>query len=496
MLYILLPVHNRRDVTERLIKCFKVQTFQDFTIVLIDDGSIDNTSQMVLEYFPDTVIIQGKGDWWWGGSLHMGYRWLKDSNVSNDDLVLIMNDDTIIEPDFLAKGVDFIKKAPKTLLLAQCDSLQTGRSLDRGVHINWATLTFRQAVSPEEINCLSTRGLFCRAEDFLSLGGFYPRLLPHYFSDYEFTVRAKRMGFALVCESHLHLKVDEETTGFHKIGSKPFKKFLIRHFSIKNPLGPLYFIAFVLLAAPWQWKVVNALRVCMRSLAIIAIAFLQNLGSVMSFRNMRTVLKKSVWIESVFKRYRSYFRRLRLIKKIHQSDSLKIVFGASGIFSKEWIPTDIDNLDLLKREDWKRYFQPSSVDAMLAEHVWEHLTMEEALLASQHCYEYLKPGGYLRLAVPDGCHPDPEYIDYVKVDGSGPGSDDHKVLYTYKTMQTMLEKAGFTVNLLEYFDEEGQFHAVDWRVEDGKIHRSARFDPRNQDGSRSYTSLIADACKK
>jgi len=51
------------------------------------------------------------------------------------------------------------------------------------------------------------------------------------------------------------------------------------------------------------------------------------------------------------------------------------------------------------------------LDAILAEHVWEHLTKEEALIAALTCYRYIKNGGYLRVAVPDGPHPNPQTLN-------------------------------------------------------------------------------------
>ncbi len=214
----------------------------------------------------------------------------------------------------------------------------------------------------------------------------------------------------------------------------------------------------------------------------------------MQLYSMLNFPPKSTFV-NLYRRYKKIKESYKLKKLIRKSGSLKIVLGASGVFDDNWIPTDIDNLNLLKSDNWKRYFQPNSIDAMLAEHVWEHLTPEDGLIASKNCFKYLQAEGYLRIAVPDGYHPDQSYIDYVKVNGSGPGSDDHKVLYTHKTLQKLLEETGFTVRSLEYFDKSGKFHAVDWNVKQGKIFRSKRFDHRNQDGSLSYTSLIVDAYK-
>lgn len=174
---------------------------------------------------------------------------------------------------------------------------------------------------------------------------------------------------------------------------------------------------------------------------------------------------------------------------------LRIVVGSSGVYDEGWIHTDAQYLNLLVPEHWERLFKKESIDAILAEHVWEHLTADEGLRAARQCFQYLKPGGYLRLAVPDGFHPSASYIEYVKVGGTGPGSDDHKVLYNYKTFEGLFVEAGYRVKLLEYFDEEGRFHFADWTEDGGKIHRSRRFDERNVGGELKYTSIILDAFK-
>jgi len=188
-------------------------------------------------------------------------------------------------------------------------------------------------------------------------------------------------------------------------------------------------------------------------------------------------------------------RRRDLASQIAAAQPLRIVVGSSGVFEGGWIPTDIDLLNLLNESDWAALFGRRTIDAILAEHVWEHLTEEQGLLAAQHCHRFLRPGGRLRIAIPDGLHPDPAYIEHVRVGGSGPGADDHKVLHTWKTLSAMLQKAGFKAQLLEYWDESAQFHHTDWSPEDGMIHRSRRFDPRNTDGALRYTSLIIDGIK-
>ena len=186
-------------------------------------------------------------------------------------------------------------------------------------------------------------------------------------------------------------------------------------------------------------------------------------------------------------------RRLKM--KVQRAEILKIIIGASGTRQEDWIPTDIESLNLLRRADWERYFNPGSISAMLAEHVWEHMTPEEGLAAARFCFEFLEPGGVLRVAVPDGLLPDPYYIEMVKAGGSGPGADDHKILFTYRSLQELFESTGFRVELLEYYTESKEFVCRDWDPTDGLIHRSKRFANKTCEGQLPNTSIILDARK-
>ncbi len=187
--------------------------------------------------------------------------------------------------------------------------------------------------------------------------------------------------------------------------------------------------------------------------------------------------------------------RLRLRRRLARSSNRRLIIGASSRSWPGWIATDQQELDLLRPRDWESQFPPASLDALLAEHVWEHLSLDQGLAAARLAFRFLQPGGHLRVAVPDGCHPSHDYREWVRPGGTGPGAADHKVLYTSATLAELFARAGFAVRLLEYFDEQGQFHAREWDPEQGMIVRSQRFDPRNAGGELRYTSLILDAIK-
>jgi predicted SAM-dependent methyltransferase len=111
------------------------------------------------------------------------------------------------------------------------------------------------------------------------------------------------------------------------------------------------------------------------------------------------------------------------------------------------------------------------------------------------CFRYLRPGGYLRAAVPYGLHPDPRYIDSMSVDCSGSGADDHKVLYRHDSLASVFAAAGPTIPLYEYFEEPGRFQLHDWDPRDGTIWRSLHQEQRNRDDVPHYSSIVLDATK-
>lgn len=178
--------------------------------------------------------------------------------------------------------------------------------------------------------------------------------------------------------------------------------------------------------------------------------------------------------------------------------NLRIIVGAGKVKYDGWVSTQESELNLLSIEQWENIVKDNEIDAILAEHVWEHLTYEEGLKAAENCYKFLKPGGYIRCAVPDKNFKNQWYQNMIKV--GGPGHEDHpasehKIVYDYKTLVKVFESAGFEVKLLEYCDEQGYFHYRKWDESKGKICRSYRFDTRNSKNNLGMVSIIIDAIK-
>jgi predicted SAM-dependent methyltransferase len=81
-----------------------------------------------------------------------------------------------------------------------------------------------------------------------------------------------------------------------------------------------------------------------------------------------------------------------------KANPIRLVIGPSNVFQKGWVESNIEYLNILNLSNWVRYFKEESVTYMLAEHVWENLTLADAFYPDK---EYIKgqkvEGRYIRV---------------------------------------------------------------------------------------------------
>ena len=97
-LYVVMPVHNRRALTERCLAALAEQTVRGFGVIVVDDGSTDGTAEMVASHFPEVEVMKRDGSLWWSGSVNLG---VKHALSKGACAVLLVNDDTTPAPDFV-----------------------------------------------------------------------------------------------------------------------------------------------------------------------------------------------------------------------------------------------------------------------------------------------------------------------------------------------------------------------------------------------------------
>lgn len=95
--------------------------------------------------------------------------------------------------------------------------------------------------------------------------------------------------------------------------------------------------------------------------------------------------------------------RRRAAELIAGVDSVKLHLGCGWNRLEGWVNIDLvgGKTDLVWDLRKPLPFSQASVDAVFLEHVFEHMTYSETLAVLAHIKQVLKPGGVLRVGVPD-----------------------------------------------------------------------------------------------
>lgn len=248
MIYILIPIRNRKELTIACLASLKKQTYRDYKFVIVDDGSTDGSGDAIKNLYPEATVIRGDGDWWWTRSMNEGMRFILPQSRPGD-FVLTLNDDVEVGPDYLQTLVD-ISTANKGALVGSIvrNFYDKAWVQDAGVHIDWNKFVFLklQGTKFQKINnsvdTLACRGLLIPIEVFHAIGTF-GRMLPHYSADYIFSIRAKRHGFKLV------MSYDATVYSKDRPGDKEFP-FWQRYWSRRSSSNVPMQIGLALLGAP------------------------------------------------------------------------------------------------------------------------------------------------------------------------------------------------------------------------------------------------------
>jgi GT2 family glycosyltransferase len=262
--YILTAVHNSLSDTKIFLEHLSKQTYKNIETFIVDDGSTDGTENYIKKNFPKTKLIIGDGDWWWTKSLNEGIKQILNS-ANNNDYVWIINNDCYFDKDTIKNLVACSRsdKNRKTILGSIVLDSKSNNIIDSGLVVDWKKLNFLRfdyKISNSFPDALSTKGTLFPVCVFKNVGLFDEVHFPHYFSDYEFTIRAKRDGYLLDISDKTRVYNRIERTGiesFYKSGS--FGKMLEIVFSKKSKFNLYTQICMIKYVCPKECQFNNYL---------------------------------------------------------------------------------------------------------------------------------------------------------------------------------------------------------------------------------------------
>lgn len=254
MIYVVIPVHNRRAFTLGCLTCLARQTVTDQRIIVVDDGSTDGTGEQVRQQFPDVVVLTGDGSLWWAGATNLGIRYVLDTaNPASTDFILTLNDDIAIGKDYLASLL-YAYQANKPCLIGSVsvDVRQPRKLLYAGTRHNllvpeienWAHTRFENNYDllvdsfPYVVSdSLPGRGMLIPVPVFKRIGLIDSDRFCHHMADLDFSIRARKAGFPSVISTASVVFEYSEATGIDVSKPMSIRKFWQALSAIKSPVN-------------------------------------------------------------------------------------------------------------------------------------------------------------------------------------------------------------------------------------------------------------------
>ncbi len=225
--FIIIPIFNRVGFTKRCLCGLANQTYKNIEIIVVDSGSTDGSVEFIQKKYPNVKIIQGNNQWWWTKAMYEGVSYVL-GKAKNTDYVLEMNNDCFPGFRYIEQLIKTAKAYPGSIIGSLCVRSQNPNFVvEAGVRIDWTiglVYGVAQTISNkrsfynrlkvvDQLDALPGKGTLIPIVVFKKIGNFDVRHLPHYIADYEFTNRAKRLGFRLLVDTHAVLKHFWEATG-------------------------------------------------------------------------------------------------------------------------------------------------------------------------------------------------------------------------------------------------------------------------------------------
>jgi GT2 family glycosyltransferase len=215
--------------------------------VVVVDGSTDGTLEMLATEFPSVSVVKGNGDWWWTRSVNEGIRFALPT--LNPDFILFLNDDSIIESDYVSSLIAALALAPTNAIIGSISvtDKQPYRVSFSGVRqMNWVSLKrdlyhpsfeLLNKLSPQDLvptYALNGRGTLVPAGVIQALHFLDEWSFPQYGSDDDLALRAWKKGYSVLlsysCKVYDRTQDTSAGSALRQDGAMIFfRSFITRH---------------------------------------------------------------------------------------------------------------------------------------------------------------------------------------------------------------------------------------------------------------------------
>ncbi|MBN3039150.1 MAG: glycosyltransferase family 2 protein [Candidatus Omnitrophica bacterium] len=207
LVYINILNYNGKNDTEEGLDSLKNLDYDNFKILIIDNGSNDGSVEYLRERFPEAEFIENDENFGFAKGNNIGIKYALERQAN---YILILNNDTVVSPALLKDLLDVATKdteigiiGPKILYYHQKDKIwfAGGRILSllgNSWHIGNRKKDLGRYEGIVDEDYQTGCALMIKREVIEKIGMFDPAYFA-YFEDADLCLRARAQGYRVVC---------------------------------------------------------------------------------------------------------------------------------------------------------------------------------------------------------------------------------------------------------------------------------------------------------
>ena len=219
--YIVIVNWNRPHDTIECINSVKSINYNNYNIVIVDNGSNDNSPDIINNMHDDVILIKNKENLGFAGGNNVGIRFALDNGA---EYIWLLNNDTVVHQNALTAMVDLGERIPESGILGSKIYYYDKPELIwyAGATINWRKVVswhtgINQVDQPQycvinEVDRVTGCSMLVK-RDFCERIGLMDEKLFLYVEEVDWCVRAKKAGYKIlyVPESKVYHKISSST---------------------------------------------------------------------------------------------------------------------------------------------------------------------------------------------------------------------------------------------------------------------------------------------
>ena len=198
---IIIPNWNGENLLFNCLKSIYRINWPYYEIIVVDNGSVDNSVDLVKQNFPQAVLIENKKNLGFARACNQGAK------IAQGEILFFLNSDTEIKNNIFEPIYNFFVNFDKVGIVSPCLILPDGSPQP------WAFLKKEGLLSfvlrkfekqnfiikdkPIEVDAVSGAALAIRKNIFKQIGGFDERFFMYY-EDNDICLRTKKRGYKVV----------------------------------------------------------------------------------------------------------------------------------------------------------------------------------------------------------------------------------------------------------------------------------------------------------